>query len=329
MSAAVANGRWSEFEPTEGTGVVDAIRHEAGHLPQIALSYEPKIKLLWITLKPEPKPVFTLPLIESVRRVQHAIWNLWQKRSDRPILFLGYRGQGSVFSLGGDLDYYLDCLAKNDRAGLSAYARQAADVIRLNRTGVNGAVITLSTVHARALGGGIDPARACNVMIAEEGATFCYPEVNYNHFPISAVPILSRHTGAIEAERILLSGREFSAAEFLAKGALDAVVEAGTGEDWIRRYAAASLPSHSARTALIAAFDRQTGTLEHELAAGVESWVSHIMTLRPVEIAKLQRITAAQERLLSRVLRAERGDVARTAGPRSSLGLDPASTTDA
>jgi len=62
--------------------------------------------------------------------------------------------------------------------------------------------VTLATVHAKALGGGIDPARACNVMIGEERASFSYPEINYNHFPISAVPILSRHTGSIEAERI-------------------------------------------------------------------------------------------------------------------------------
>ena len=301
-----------EFETASAqrreTGIVDLIVQEAGFLPQIALDFEADSRLLWITLLPEPKPVFTLPVIESVRKVQRAVMNLWGTQADRPILFLAYRARGRVFSLGGDLDYYLDCLTHNDRAGLGAYARTAADVIQTNRGGLGGSVITLTTVHARAMGGGIDPARACNVMIAEEGATFCYPEVNYNHFPISAVPILSRHTGYIEAERILLSGREYSAQEFLDRGALDAIVETGAGEDWIRRYAASSIASHSARIALISAFNRQAGDLAADLESGAGSWVSHIMTLKPLEIAKLQRIAAAQERMLGRLLSPRRSE---------------------
>jgi len=163
--------------------------------------------------------------------------------------------------------------------------------------------VTLATVHAKALGGGIDPARACNVMIGEERASFSYPEINYNHFPISAVPILSRHTGSIEAERILLSGAEYSAREFFERGALDALVPDGTGEDWIWNYAKRCLPTHRARVALFAAFSRRSGRLDADLADAADAWVDHIMTLRPIEISKLQRIAQAQERMLSRLTR--------------------------
>lgn len=303
VDAAMTMERWADLSDSPAEGVVEAVHRKAGALPQISLAYEPQCKLLWITLRPEPKPVFTLPVIESVRAVQLAISDLWGTGEDRPVLFLAYRARGRVFSLGGDLDYYLDCLAKNDRAGLRNYARTAADVIQMNRSGIDGAVVTLTTVHARAMGGGIDPARACNVMIAEEEANFCYPEVNYNHFPISAVPILSRHAGPIEAEKILLSGREYSAAEFLDRGVVDALVPTGGGEDWIRRYATGAQASHSARVALMAAFNRQAGDLGAALSAGAESWVSHMLSLKPLEISKLQRITAAQERMLGRLLR--------------------------
>lgn len=302
-NAAVSAERWSVPSGCGEQDVVGIIRQRAGALPQIALSYEPDNKLLWITLKPEPKPVFTLPVIESVRKVQLAIRDLWRTHIDRPVMYLAYRGDGHIFSLGGDLDYYLDCLTKNDRSGLEGYARCAADVIKMNRSGIEGSVLTLATVHGRAMGGGIDPARACNVMIAEEKATFCYPEVNYNHFPISAVPILSRHTGFIEAEKILLSGRDYSAGEFLDRGALDAVVPTGAGEEWVRAYASSTLATQSARTALIAAINRQAGDLDDELRRATASWVSHIMSLRPIEIYKLQRIAAAQERLLGRLMR--------------------------
>ena len=291
--------------PDVSTGrVIEDVRRRAGALPQITLDFEPEHKLLWITLRPEPKPVFTLPVIESVRKVQLAIAELWGTAADRPVLFLAFRSQGRVFSLGGDLDYYLDCLAHGDRAGLAAYARAAADVIEMNANGIGGAVITLATVQARAMGGGIDPARACNVMVAEENATFCYPEVNYNHFPISAVPILSRHAGPIEAERILLSGRDHTAREFHERGVVDALVPDGTGEDWIRRYASNAMASHSARVSLMASFNRLSGDLGAELASGASGWVSHMLSLKPIEISKLQRIAAAQERMLGRLLRA-------------------------
>ena len=285
-------------------GIVRQIVAQTGVLPQVDLDYEPEILTLWITLRPEPKPVFTLPLIESVGRVQDAIIALWGRQEDRPIRYLAYRASGSIFSLGGDLDYYLDCLRANDRAGLRDYADQATKVIRLNRSGLEGSVITLTKVGGKAIGGGIDPARACNVMVAEEDATFSYPEINFNHFPISAVPVLSRHTGPIEAERILLSGAEYSAREFLAKGAVDEVVACGTGDDWIRQYARRTMNTHSARVALIAAFNEQAGDMFGPLSACARSWTDHILNLRPVEIAKLQRIAAAQERMMGRMLRA-------------------------
>jgi DSF synthase len=293
--------RQIEIPAPRAEEVIAAIRAASGPLPQIELEYEAEIRTLWLTLKPEPKPVFTLPIITSVLKVQRSIIKLWQDSPERPIQFLAYRGSGPLFSLGGDLDYYLECLSRGDRSGLAEYATRATDVILLNSTGLNGMVVTLAAIHAKALGGGIDPARACNVMIAEERATFCYPEINYNHFPISAVPILSRHTGPVEAERILLSGVEYTAREFFDRGALDDLVPNGTSENAIRDYAKRCLPTQKARVALFAAFGRRAGGLDADLKQAAQDWVNHIFTLRPIEISKLQRIALAQERMLSRM----------------------------
>ncbi|WP_299559277.1 crotonase/enoyl-CoA hydratase family protein [Enterovirga sp.] len=300
-------GHVSHLSEVTAGGVVAAIEGRAGQLPQVSLAYEPEHKLLWITMRPEPKPVLTLSLIESIRNVQLAVWSLWERQPDRPILFMAVRSRGRVYSLGGDLDFYLDCLARNDRAGLSHYARVASDVILMSRNGLNGSVITLSNVHARVMGGGIDSARGCNVMVAEEEATFTYPEVNYNHFPISAVPILSRHAGPIQAEKILLSGQDYTAAEFHDRGVIDALVPKGTGEDWIRRYTVGTQGTHAARVAVMAAFNAQAGDLATALDTAASAWVSHLLNLHPLEISKLQRIAAAQERMLGRLLRPVQG----------------------
>lgn len=292
------------IQTVEACEVIDAIRHQAGFLPEVELAYESEIRTLWVTIRPELKPVFTLQLLDSLGKIQRAIIALWgapDQYHRTPVRFLAFRGQGPFFTLGGDLDFYLDCLARNDRAALTEYARLSTEGAILNANGLNGLVITMATIHAKAIGGGIDAPRSCNVMIAEEQASFVYPEIKFNHFPITAVAILSRRMGQRAAESMLLSGEEMSAAAFMAAGALEAVVPAGTGEAWLRKYAAESLPIHAAKTALFSAFNRRSGDLREELAYLGQIWTDCMLRLSPSAISKLQRIAATQDRMLARV----------------------------
>ncbi|PZR95163.1 MAG: hypothetical protein DI537_05105 [Stutzerimonas stutzeri] len=288
-------------------GVVEMIQHQAGLLPQIELHYEAAIQTLWVSIRPEPKPVFTLTLLDSLVKVQMAIAALWgapHQYHAAPVRFLAFRGDGPFFTLGGDLDFYLDCLAKNDHAALAEYARLSAEGAIWNASGLNGLVVTLSTVHAKAIGGGIDAARSCNLMVAEEGASFVYPEIKFNHFPITAVAILSRRMGADAARQLLLSGEELSAEGFMAAGGLEAVVPPGQGEGWIRRYCLEAKSNHAARVALFSAFNRRAGDLRQELKHLGEDWATCMLRLTPGEISKLQRIATAQERMMARAYHA-------------------------
>ena len=288
----------------ESCEVIDTIRQKAGFLPETQLAYDPEIKTLWVTIRPELKPVFTLQLLDSLVKIQTAIIALWgapDQYHRAPVRFLAFRGAGPFFTLGGDLDFYLDCLAKNDRAALAEYARLSGAGAVLNASGLNGLVVTMSTIHAKAIGGGIDAPRSCNIMIAEEQASFVYPEIKFNHFPITAVAILSRRMGPRAAERMLLSGEEMSAQAFMDAGGLEAVVPTGTGEAWIRKYAHDSLPVHAAKTALFAAFNRRAGDLQEELHHLGEIWTDCMLRLNPSAISKLQRIAQTQDRMLARM----------------------------
>lgn len=283
--------------------VIGQIRDRAGPLPQIALEYEPELKLLWLTIKPEPRPIFTLQLLESVGNVQRALRDLWGAREAyqrSPVRYLAFRGTGHLFTLGGDLEFYLECLAKGDRAGLEAYMRASVNGACLNASAIEGSVITISTIHAKAVGGGIDAPRSCNIMIAERNATFGYPEVKFNHFPITAVSVLSRHVDRATAMDMLMNGGEYSAEAFAQRGGLEAVVDDGTGEQWVRNYARETLPMHSARLALFVAFHTRQGDMRAELEHQGKLWVDAMMRLAPMEISRLQRVVQAQDRLLMR-----------------------------
>lgn len=286
---------------TASDDVIGSIEREAGSLPQIELAYEVAIKTLWITLSPQPKPVFTYDLLCSINKAQSAVFSLWgapEKYNASPIRFIAFRGKGPVLTLGGDLDFYLDCLAKNDRAALAEYARASIDSIFWSASNARGTAITLALVQGKAYGGGIDAACSCNVVVAERQSTFTYPEIRYNHFPITAVAVLSRRSSPRLAHKILASGDKYSAEQFQAMGLLDATAPAGEGEAYLRNYAAETLAAHSAHLALFTAFNRRAGNLYDELVPLAQMWTDSMMRLNPMQISRLQRLAQAQERTL-------------------------------
>ena len=284
--------------------VVVRILQRAATVTQLSLEFDEARSLLWMTIRPEPKPIFTLQLLESIHRVQGAIISLWgQDRVNCPVKFIAYRSTGPIFTLGGDLEFYLECLAKGDLGGLRDYARLSAEGVINNITGLGGLAISIATVHGKGLGGGIDASRSCNVMIAEEQATLGYPEIAFNHFPILAAPILKRRIGPQRAQEFLMRGEEYSAHGFEQLGLLDAVVARDTGEDWVRNFAKSNLATHGARLTLFAYFVRAGGDVEREMREAGEVWANYMFTMKPTDIAKLQRIAMMQDRMLARLYR--------------------------
>jgi DSF synthase len=284
--------------------VVDAIQQKAGALAQIKLEYEPQIKTLWVTLAPEPKPVFTFGLVDSVLRLQKAVVALWGKEgyARAPIRFFAYRSRGPVFTFGGDLDFYLESIGKGDRSALYEYARLSIEGVIGNASSLFGTAITMVTIEGKGIGGGIDALLSCNIAIAEEQTSFSYPEVKFNHFPVAAAAVLSRRVGNRAALKLLSNGTELTAAEFEALGALDAVAASGQGEAWIRKYASETLPMHAARLALCEAFYRpHAEEFRSELSSLAAAWTDHMLRLSPIEISRLQRISVGQDRMLQHI----------------------------
>jgi DSF synthase len=281
--------------------VLDEIRHKTGPLAQLQLEYEPQIKTLWVTLAPEPKPVFTFGLVDSVLRLQMAVVDLWGKESEvrSPIRFFAYRSRGPIFTFGGDLDFYLDCISKGDRSALYEYARLSIEGVIGNASSLSGSAITMVTIEGKGIGGGIDALLSCDIAIAEEQTSFSYPEVKFNHFPVAAVAVLSQRVGNRTALKLLSNGTELTATQFEALGALDTVAAPGQGENWIRKYANETLPMHAARLALFEAFYRpRAEAFRSELSALAIAWTDHMLRLSPIEISRLQRISVGQDRML-------------------------------
>jgi cyclohexa-1,5-dienecarbonyl-CoA hydratase len=87
---------------------------------------------------------------------------------------------------------------------------------------------TVAAVQGAALGIGAELATFCDVVIADEHATFGQPEIRVGVFPPIAVLHYPRRVGPARALRLLLTGKILGAAAAERIGLVDRVVPAGT-----------------------------------------------------------------------------------------------------
>jgi cyclohexa-1,5-dienecarbonyl-CoA hydratase len=94
--------------------------------------------------------------------------------------------------------------------------------------------VTVAAVHGHCLGGGMELAMACDLVIATDDARFAQPEIEVGCFPPVAAALLPQRIGAGLALDLAVTGRSLTAAEaerlgLVARrapsGGLDAAVE--------------------------------------------------------------------------------------------------------
>ncbi len=89
--------------------------------------------------------------------------------------------------------------------------------------------VTIAAVDGYALGGGMELALACDLIVAGAKARFGQPEVNLGVIPgFGGTQRLSRLVGAQRARELILTGRMIKADEAVRLGIALEVVEAGT-----------------------------------------------------------------------------------------------------
>ena len=107
---------------------------------------------------------------------------------------------------------------------------------------------TIAAVHGVTFGGGFELALACDLIIADKMARFCFPELRLGLIPgFGGIPRLKRDLGNAVVRDLLLTGRSFNAAKAQQIGLVSQVV--GEGE---------TLRAARATAAQLKKFDRAT-----------------------------------------------------------------------
>jgi len=253
--------------------------------------------IYWQFMRPRTRPCYTHALMADARAALEQAGEIAAARPDSlRYLVSGSRVPG-IFNLGGDLPHFVDMIRRADREGLRAYARACINVQHARATKMGRQYVSVSLVQGDALGGGFECALTDDVIIAEKGAKFGLPEVMFGLFPgMGAYSFLSRRLSDAVAERMILSGRLYTAEELHDMGLVTRLAEPGEGQLEVDRFIREEQRGFRARTALSRIRGRVAPVSFDELWDIAEIWVDTALTLGEPELRKMKRLAAAQER---------------------------------
>lgn len=267
-------------------------------LTELDVSHEAKSGIYWCYMQPQEKPSFTPQLLADLEEMQHALKRLARNGSDAlpQYYVLGSKVPG-IFNLGGDLLLFADKIRRRDRHALQHYAEACIHVLYNNAVSFELPIVTIALVQGDALGGGFEAALSCDIIIAERGTRFGLPEVLFNLFPgMGAYSFLSRKLGAAKAEKMILSGRIYTAEELHQLDLVEVLAEPGTGEAATRDFISRNRRRHNAQTSVFEAGRRVSPISYGELHQVTELWVEAALRLTEVDLRKMERLSSAQSR---------------------------------
>lgn len=272
-------------------------------LTQASVDYDAATATMYWWMKPAPRPCFNeVMLKESMlfegRIEQHGGWFMFDGR-ESPIrnAVFGSAIPG-VFNLGGDLAMFVQAILRKDRNALRVYGNACVDNMHRRIVGYNAHVMTYSLVQGKAFGGGFECALASDTIVAEESATFSFPEVLFNMFPgMGAVSLLSRKIGMRRAEEIVMSGKVYTAQEMFELGVVDEVAADESGLEAIRYVIKSRQRKHNAFMAMARA-KREVQPISHaEMRNVVDIWVDAALALENRDLRMMARLARAQDKM--------------------------------
>ncbi|WIH06592.1 crotonase/enoyl-CoA hydratase family protein [Xanthomonas translucens pv. graminis] len=204
---------------------------------------------------------------------------------------------GNAFNLGGDLDLFGQYIRRRDRDGLLAYAMSCIEGVYQFHKGLDGSFRTIALLQGDALGGGLEMALSCHLIVAEEDVGMGLPEILFGLFPgMGAYSFLSRRVAPNLAEKIIMEGRIYSSQEMHRMGIVDVLVPKGDGvaavQELIRQQRRAPL----AQLAMNAIRNVVQPVRHEELVAVTEIWVDTALTLGEKSLRTMDRLVRAQTR---------------------------------
>jgi len=140
-----------------------------------------------------------------------------------------YSNLKAGFSAGADLR---ELYTRSQEMAASARVAGARDFLERIHRALNildaAPLVTIAAVHGVCFGGGFELALACDLIIADKMARFCFPELRLGLIPgFGGIPRLKRDLGNSIVRDLLLTGRSINASKALTVGLVSQLAAEG------------------------------------------------------------------------------------------------------
>lgn len=178
------------------------------------LRYADDRDVVRVTLARAPLNILNIDMLDELH-------SALDRTAQRPALkALVLAGEGKAFCAGVAVEDHIGARARTMLDSFHGVFRRLRDLD----------CMTVAAVHGAALGGGAELAAFCDLVVADERATFGQPEIKVGVFPPIAALHYPARVGLARTLRLLLTGEVIGAAEAERIGLVDRLAEAGSLE---------------------------------------------------------------------------------------------------
>lgn len=260
---------------------------------QLSGYYEAERRTVWMMLRAQPRPCFNHALIEEIMNLS------WLVRQSGFAVDFWVTGSlvPEMYNVGGDLQFFVECIQNGRREALRAYARACVDCVHAASRGFDTGAITLAMVEGSALGGGFEAALAHHFVLAQRDARLGFPEIAFNLFPgMGGDSLVVRRSGMKLAEELIYKGESHTAEWYEQHGLVDVLYEPGQSYVSVRTFIDTLRPKLNGVRAMLRARTRVLQLPRSELMDITEDWVDAAFCLEPKDIAYMERLVMLQNR---------------------------------
>lgn len=197
-----------------------------------------------------------------------------------------------VWNMGGDLEFFINCIQNNNIDLLREYAYKCVESIFAISNGFSSDAVIISIVQGNAYGGGFESALASDYILSEEHVKYCFPESLFGTFPgMGAYSFLTRKVGFEKASQMINSTSKWSAQELLDLKIIDKIIHKDSTEKLIHLIdKEIFLPKNE--------IAKKCSPSLVELKSIVDEWIKTVFKLDEDKLELMKKIVVAQKKLL-------------------------------
>lgn len=275
---------------------------------QLVTEFSQEHGVMWCYMNPHPRPCFTPQLLRDLNRflqvVKNKVASDFSLTGESKLKYVVFGSiKPGVFSLGGDLRLFLDCINTSDRKRLSDYMKLSIEVMYSIYSNMGVPLTTISMIRGNALGAGFEGALSCDYIVAEKGVQLGFPEVLFNMFPgMGAYSFLARRIDPARVEKMILCGRIYNAQELFDMGLIDILAEDGDCQEEVLNFIKKIEKTSNTRRAVFKIRNKINPVTYDEMLEIGEIWVDAALSLTPKELKVMERLIRSQDKMASTLI---------------------------